>query len=149
MRRMPWTGFAFLIGAAAIAGLPPLNGFVSEWLTLQALLHLAFTESVGAGGVGAVALAALAITTALAVFCFVKVVGLVLLGAPRRHACENAVEVSWPMRSGMVVLAAWCVVLGALPGALVGRLATILPGSADTAASGSGRPVRAACPPLR
>ena len=127
---MPWTGFAFLIGAAAIAGLPPLNGFVSEWLTLQALLHLAFTESVGAGGVGAVALAALAITTALAVFCFVKVVGLVLLGAPRRHACENAVEVSWPMRSGMVVLAAWCVVLGALPGALVGRLATILPGSA-------------------
>jgi hydrogenase-4 component B len=130
LRRMPWTGFAFLIGAAAIAGLPPLNGFVSEWLTLQALLHLAFTKSWGAGGVGAVGLAALAMTMAVAVFCFVKVVGLVMLGAPRRHACENAVEVSWLMRSGMVVLAAWCIVLGAVPGALVGRLAAILPGSA-------------------
>jgi hydrogenase-4 component B len=131
LRRMPWTGFAFLIGAAGIAGLPPLNGFVSEWLTLQSLLHLAFTESVGAGGIGAIALAALAVTTALAVFCFVKVAGLVLLGAPRRHACEHAVEVSWAMRSGMVVLAAWCVVLGAVPGALLGRLAAILPGSAS------------------
>ena len=75
LRRMPWTGFAFLIGAAAIAGLPPLNGFVSEWLTLQALFHLALTRSVTAGAIGAVALAGLAVTAALAVYCFVKVVG--------------------------------------------------------------------------
>src|SRR4030088_677279 len=104
---MPCTGFAFLIGAAAIAGLPPLNGFVSEWLTLQALFHLALTRSVTAGArrappparaAGAIALAGLAVTAALAVYCFVKVVGLVLLGPPRRHACEDAVEASWSMR---------------------------------------------------
>ena len=83
---MPWTGRSFLIGAGAIAGIAPLNGFVSEWLTLQSLLHLALTRSVAAGITGAIALAALALTAALAVYCFVKVVGLVLLGsaAPRR-----------------------------------------------------------------
>jgi hydrogenase-4 component B len=130
LRRMPWTGFAFLIGAAAIAGLPPLNGFVSEWLTLQALFHLALTRSVTAGAIGAVALAGLAVTAALAVYCFVKVVGLVLLGPPRRHACQDAVEASWSMRCGMIVLAGWCVALGAVPGALTTRFASILPGSA-------------------
>ena len=85
--------------------LPPLNGFASEWLTLQALLHLALTGSVGAGVAGAVALAALAATAALAVFCFVKVVGLVLLGAPRAQACADAVRRRWPMRAALVVLA--------------------------------------------
>ena len=130
LRRMPWSGAAFLVGAGAIAGSPPLNGFVSEWLTLQALLHLALTHSVGAGIAGALALAALALTAALAVYCFVKVVGLVLLGQPRRPACAEAVEGPWPMRWGLLVLAAWCVVLGAVPGPLFARCAAILPGSA-------------------
>ena len=129
LRRMPWTGGAFLIGAGAIAGIAPLNGFVSEWLTLQSLLHLALTRSVAAGITGAIALAALALTAALAVYCFVKVVGLVLLGAPRRAACADAVEAPWAMRAGLVILAAWCVVLGALPGPLAMRCAAILPGS--------------------
>ena len=85
LRRMPWTGGAFLVGAMAIAGLPPLNGFASEWLTLQALLHVpAYGRRRRTASLGAVALAALAATAALAVFCFVKVVGLVLLGPPRR-----------------------------------------------------------------
>ncbi len=130
LRRMPWSGAAFLVGAGAIAGIAPLNGFVSEWLTLQALLHLALTHSVGAGIAGALALAALALTAALAVYCFVKVVGLVLLGQPRRPACAEAVEGPWPMRWGLLVLAAWCVVLGAVPGPLFARCAAILPGSA-------------------
>ena len=86
LRRMPWTGGAFLVGAMAIAGLPPLNGFASEWLTLQALLHVPAYGGVGAGTAGAIALAALAATAALAVFCFVKVGGLVLLGPPRARA---------------------------------------------------------------
>ena len=84
LRRMPWTGVAFLVGAMAIAGLPPLNGFASEWLTLQALLHVSAYGHVVDGTAGAIALAALAATAALAVFCFVKVVGLVLLGPARR-----------------------------------------------------------------
>ena len=92
LRRMPWTGGAFLIGSMAIAGLPPLNGFASEWLTLQALVHVAFGPSLGLGLAGALATTGLAATAALAVFCFVKVVGLVLLGTPRRAEAAAAVE---------------------------------------------------------
>ena len=80
---MPWTGAAFGVGCLAIAGLPPLNGFASEWLTLQSLAHLAFDGPLGVGLAGAAALAGIAATAALALLCFVKVAGLVLLGAPR------------------------------------------------------------------
>ena len=126
---MPWTGAAFLIGAGAIAGIAPLNGFASEWLTLRALLQLALTRGVTAGVTGGLALGALALTAALGVYCFVKVVGLVLLGPPRRSACAGAVESPWAMRCGVLVLAAWCVVLGLVPGPLLARCAAILPGA--------------------
>ena len=98
LRRLPWTGGAFLVGALAIAGMPLLNGFASEWLTLQALFHVPAYGGVWDGTLGAVALAALAGTMALAVLCFVKVIGLVLLGPPRRTACAEAVEPAAPMR---------------------------------------------------
>ncbi len=127
LRRMPWTGWAFLVGAMAIAGLPPLNGFASEWLTLQALLHLPMQSGVGSGVAGAVALAALGATAALAVFCFVKVTGLVLLGPARRAAARDAVEVALPMRAAVSVLAACCVALGLVPGLLLGPLAALAP----------------------
>jgi hydrogenase-4 component B len=137
LRRMPWTGGAFLVGAMAIAGLPPLNGFASEWLTLQALLHVPASGAVGDGLAGAVALAALAVTAGLAVFCFVKVVGLVLLGAPRRPAAAAAVEAPAAMRAGLVALAVACLALGAAPGILFGRLAELEPWAPD-APSGAG-----------
>jgi hydrogenase-4 component B len=127
LRRMPWTGWAFLTGAMAIAGLPPLNGFSSEWLTLQALLHVPASGRAGDGIAGAVALAALAATAALAVFCFVKVTGLVLLGPPRRAAARDAAEVAVPMRAAAVFLAAACVVLGLVPGLLLPVLAAAAP----------------------
>lgn len=127
LRRMPWTGGAFLIGAMAIAGVPPLNGFASEWLTLQALVHLAIEPPVGLGVAGALATAGLAATAALALYCFVKVVGLVLLGAPRRSKVAAATEVPPSMRGGMVALAGLCVVLGAAPGLLVPTLAELAP----------------------
>jgi hydrogenase-4 component B len=125
LRRMPWTGGAFLIGSMAIAGLPPLNGFASEWLTLQALLHLSQESGTVTVVAGALAMAGLAATAALAVYCFVKVTGLVLLGQPRRRACEEAVEVSADMRWPVVFLAAACVALGVLPALLVPTLAGI------------------------
>ena len=131
LRRMPWTGGAFLVGAMAIAGLPPLNGFASEWLTLQALLHVPAYGGVGAGTAGAIALAALAATAALAVFCFVKVGGLVLLGPPRARADVSAREAPWPMRSAVVFLALACVVLGLVPGLLFGVLAGLAPWASD------------------
>ena len=116
LRRLPWSGGAFLIGALAIAGMPLLNGFASEWLTLQALLHVPAYAGVWDGTLGALALAALAATMALAVLCFVKVIGLVLLGPPRRSACAEAVEPPASMRWALVALAGACVVLGTVPG---------------------------------
>jgi hydrogenase-4 component B len=127
LRRLPWTGGAFLLGAMAIAGLPPLNGFASEWLTLQALLHIPAAGGIGDGLAGAIALAALAATAALAVLCFVKVVGLVLLGPPRRDAVSTAAEPPVAMRAGVAALGAGCVALGIAPGLLFGRLAELAP----------------------
>ena len=125
LRRMPFTGWAFLVGAMAIAGLPPLNGFASEWLVLQSLVHVATTAPGGVAGAGAVAAAGLAATAALAVFCFVKVTGLVLLGPPRRPAVAAATEVSATMWLPQAFLAVMCVALGIAPGLLVPRLATL------------------------
>ena len=135
LRRMPWTGGAFLAGAMAIAGLPPLNGFASEWLTLQALLHVPAYGGVGAGTAGAIALAALAATAGLAVFCFVKVGGLVLLGPPRARADVHAREAPWSMRGAVVFLAFGCAVLGLVPGVLFGVLAGLAPWASDAPTS--------------
>ena len=137
LRRMPWTGGAFLVGAMAIAGLPPLNGFASEWLTLQALLHVPAYGHVADGVAGALALGALAATAALAVFCFVKVVGLVLLGPPRTVAAAGAVDSPWPMRAAVGFLALACVVLGLAPGLLFAKLAGLAPW-ADTRTAHAG-----------
>jgi len=133
LARMPWTGGAFLVGAMAIAGLPPLNGFASEWLTLQSLLHVALGPPLGVALAGALALAGLAATVALALLCFVKVVGLVLLGEPRRSECAAAVEAPAGMRAGMGALAALCVALGAAPGLVLPTLAGLAPGAGDDA----------------
>lgn len=133
LRRMPWTGGAFLVGAMAIAGLPPLNGFASEWLTLQALVHAGFGPSLGVGLAGAVAAAGLAATAALAAFAFVKATGLVLLGPPRRQEAAAAGEAPAGMRLAPVVLAAGCVALGAVPGLLVPSLMALAPQSRELA----------------
>ncbi|HKH17360.1 MAG TPA: proton-conducting transporter membrane subunit [Solirubrobacteraceae bacterium] len=129
LRRMPWTGSAFLLGSMAIAGLPPLNGFASEWLTLQSLLHLALEPPLGVALAGGIALAGLAATAALALLCFVKVIGLVLLGPPRRPECAVAGDPPISMRVGMAALAASCVGLGVLPGLVVPTLAGLAPGA--------------------
>ena len=127
LRRMPWTGAAFFVGAMAIAGLPPLNGFASEWLTLQALLHVSFYGHVGDGIAGAIALAALAATAALAVFCFVKVVGLVLLGPIRGAHDVGDMDAARPVRVAVGFLALACVFLGLVPGLLFGVLVGLAP----------------------
>ena len=127
LRRMPWSGGAFLVGCLAIAGMPLLNGFASEWLTLQALLHVPAYAGVWDGALGAVALAALAGTMALAVLCFVKVIGLVLLGPARRSGVADAVESPPAMRGALVSLAGACFVLGTIPGLLFPLLIGLAP----------------------
>jgi hydrogenase-4 component B len=127
LRRMPWSAGAFLVGCLAIAGMPLLNGFASEWLTLQALLHVPAYAGVWDGALGAVALAALAATMALAVLCFVKVIGLVLLGPARRTAVADAVEAPRAMCGALVGLAGACAVLGTVPGLLFPLLVDLAP----------------------
>ena len=133
LRRMPWTGGAFLVGCMAIAGLPPLNGFASEWLVLQSLVHVAFHQPLGVALAGAAALAGLAATAALALLCFVKVVGLVLLGPPRRAECAAAVDPPAGMRVGMGFLALMCIALGLLPGLVLPTLSGLAPGAQGAA----------------
>jgi hydrogenase-4 component B len=115
VKRMPQTAFCFLIGAVAISALPPLNGFVSEWLTYQSLLQgFGMTDSLlrlmfPIGG------ALLALTGALAAACFVKAFGITFLAQPRSEAAAKAHEVSPTMLLGQGVLVAACVFLGLCP----------------------------------
>ena len=130
LRQMPWTGAACGIGILAIAGVPPLNGFASEWLVVQSLMH-AGLESGGVGAImSAIALAALAATIGLALLCFVKFGGLVFLGRSRSAGARDAVDVNTPMRVGVVALAGVCVVLGAVPGLVLRPLLRLQPGVA-------------------
>jgi hydrogenase-4 component B len=112
IRRLPFTAFCFLIGAIAISGLPPLNGFVSEWLTYQALLAGFGTTQSLTRLMFPVAGALLALTAALAAACFVKAFGIAFLALPRSEQAAEAREVAASMRVGMAILAAACLVLG-------------------------------------
>lgn len=121
-RRMPATAVLFGIGALAISALPGLNGFASEWLLLQGLLH-GFAAHSGATLVALlVGVAALAIAGGLTTTAFVKALGIGFLGQPRTAGAANAAEVAPSMRAAMALLAALCVVLGVAPGALVAVL---------------------------
>jgi len=115
-RRMPWTAGLFLLGAIAISALPPLNGFVSEWLTFQALLGGAGRFRGGAGLGVVVSAAMLALTGGLAAACFVKAFGVTFLGRPRTPHAEHAREAPPSMIAGMAWLGALCVALGIAPG---------------------------------
>ncbi|HXB74362.1 MAG TPA: hydrogenase 4 subunit B [Candidatus Acidoferrales bacterium] len=112
VRRMPATALFFLVGAVAISGLPPLNGFVSEWLTYQALLAGFGTTQSLTRVMFPVAGSLLALTAALAAACFVKAFGIPFLALPRSQAAANAGECSHAMQVGMGLLAAACFVLG-------------------------------------
>jgi hydrogenase-4 component B len=112
IRRMPSTALYFLIGAVAISGLPPLNGFVSEWLTYQALLAGFGTTSSLTRLMFPIAGSLLALTAALAAACFVKAFGIPFLALPRSEASANAREVDEWMRFAMGGLAGACIALG-------------------------------------
>lgn len=111
-RVMPVTAVCFLAGSMAISAIPPLNGFVSEWYTYQALIGAAMADDILLRVVFAFAIVALAITGALAVTCFVKAFGVTFLGNPRSDVARGAHEVPAPMLAGMVILAVICVCLG-------------------------------------
>jgi len=125
IHRMPWVAWCALIGTVAIAGLPPLNGFVSEWLLLQAFL---FTPDLPQGYVNLlvpVAAAAVALTAALSGYVMVKFFGIVFLGQPRDEALAQAHDAGPWERAGLVWLSAACIVLGLIPHAVINMLEPI------------------------
>ncbi len=145
-RSMPWTSLMFLVGAVAICGLPPLNGFVSELFVYLGL----FRTVTGAGDVVATAVLAvpvLGMIGALAVACFVKVYGAAFLGEPRTPAAAKAHEASLSMRAAMAVLAFLCALIGLAPMLVVPVLDPLLaawsPASAASANLGRLAPLPA------
>jgi NADH:ubiquinone oxidoreductase subunit 5 (subunit L)/multisubunit Na+/H+ antiporter MnhA subunit len=117
---------AFLVGCVAISALPPLNGFVSEWLTFQAILLSPDLPQWGLKILIPAVGALLALSAALAAACFVKAFGVSFLGRPRTAAAAGAVEVDLWSRTTMFGLAALCVLCGVLPGFVIDALAPIV-----------------------
>ena len=134
-RALPWTSGAMLVGALSIAALPPFNGFVSEWLTLQTMLRSAELPELPVKIVFALCGAALALTAALAVTCFVKMYAMGFLGMARSEDASRATEAGRSSRVPLVALAALCVLLGALPTYLIPALDRALQPWANGAAA--------------
>ncbi|HXZ17496.1 MAG TPA: hydrogenase 4 subunit B, partial [Roseiarcus sp.] len=122
IRAMPATAFFFLVGCVAISALPPFNGFVSEWLTFQAILLSPALPSwilkILAPAVGAV----LALSAALAAACFCKAFGITFLGRPRSEAVAVAREADRLALAAMAILAALCLLVGVFPGLAIDAL---------------------------
>jgi hydrogenase-4 component B len=112
---MPLTALGFLAGTLSIAALPPFNGFVSEWLTLQVMLRSAELSSTGAKIVFALCGAGLALTAALAVTCFVKVFAMSFLGMRRLDERQRVTEAASATLVSMAILAVLCLAFGVLP----------------------------------
>ncbi len=113
-RLLPGLSIVFLVACLAISAVPPFNGFVSEWLTLQSLLRSAILSSTSVKIVFALCGAALALTAALAVTCFVKAYAMSFLGL-RRGAWEPRLRIRAGARFPLVFLAVVCLLLGTLP----------------------------------
>src|SRR5206468_1582648 len=126
IHRMPQTAFVFLVGCAAISALPPLNGFVSEWLTFQAILVSPQLPSWGLKLLVPAVGALLALSATLAAACFVKAFGVTFLGRARTPAAENARETDRFSLAAMFFLAALCLVAGILPGFFIDALAPVM-----------------------
>lgn len=115
IRRMPWVATLALVGTLAIAGLPPLNGFVSEWLLLQSFLFTPEVPHPFLNMLVPLGAAVLALTVALAAYVMVKFYGVIFLGQPREAGLEKAHDAGWLERIGLTWLAVGCLLIGVLP----------------------------------
>ena len=141
IHRMPVTAFAFLTGCIAISALPPLNGFVSEWLTFQAILLSPALPSWGLKIIVPAVGAMLALSAALAAACFVKAFGVTFLGRPRTPVAAQAQEVDRASLAAMLAFALICLLAGILPGLCIDALAPV-----TQSLLGAHMPVQAALP---
>ncbi len=126
IHRMPLTAFTFLVGCMAISALPPLNGFVSEWLTFQAILLSPEVPSWGIKLIVPAVGAMLALSAALAAACFVKAFGVTFLGRPRSTVAAGAREVDRWSLAAMFILASLCLLIGIIPGPVIDALAPVV-----------------------
>jgi formate hydrogenlyase subunit 3/multisubunit Na+/H+ antiporter MnhD subunit len=126
MKRMPWTGITMVAGAVAISGLPPMNGFVSEWLMYLGLLNC----GIGGGDRGILpaflAIGLLSLIGGLAVVVFVRLVGVVLLGSARAEPAEHAHESSPWMLGPMILMGFLCLAVAVVPQTFTGCLSSVL-----------------------
>jgi hydrogenase-4 component B len=138
IRRLPWTAAFFLTGSLSIAGLPPLNGFVSEWLLFQSLLPGIGSPVFLVAPLLTLAVGVLALTGGLAAAGFVKAFGITFLAIPRSPAAEHAHEAPRSMRVGMGILAVACAGFGLAAVVILPALATALAGPAGLSAPAVG-----------
>jgi hydrogenase-4 component B len=138
-RRMPVTAATFAIGSLAIAALPPLNGFVSEWLLLQSLVHSLPSNAAVVAVAMPVAVAVVALTGGLAAATFVKAFGTTFLAMPRSVEAGQAHESPRTMQVGLVALSGVCVALALAPTALTSPLRRV---SAAVGGLADGAPIR-------
>lgn len=128
IKRMPWTSATFAAGSVAICGLPPLNGFISEFLIYVGAYHAMGRPDASIPSAGVIV--GLAMIGTLAVACFTKVLGVVFLGEPRTEAAAKAHESDWAMRVPMVLLALGCVAVAAAAPWIVGLMSPVVAGVA-------------------
>ncbi|WP_024953592.1 proton-conducting transporter membrane subunit [Sulfurospirillum arcachonense] len=131
-KKMPITAFSFLVGSMAITALPPLNGFVSEWVTYQAMIQGAIGHGISSRAVFTLSIIALALTGALAVMCFVKVYSVIFGGTPRdMKIYEKAKEAPLSMVLGMLILVFGCVAFGLGANVVVENIMTVVTSFSD------------------
>jgi hydrogenase-4 component B len=126
IHRMPWVAWLTLVGALAMAGLPPLNGFVSEWLLLQAFLFAHEVPRTFVNMILPVGAALVALSAALAAYVMVKFFGVIFLGQPREPTLARAHDAGGLERIGLVWLALGCLLLGLLPAYVIDALRTVV-----------------------
>jgi hydrogenase-4 component B len=136
IKRSPWTAAAFLVGAMAIAGLPPLNGFASEWLLFQSFLPGVASSRAPVAMLLTLGVGALALTGGLAAATFVKAFGISFLAIPRSNEAAHAHECGWSMRAGMVLLALACPLMAVTTVPLLAVVSRVLTGLGGLPAAG-------------
>jgi formate hydrogenlyase subunit 3/multisubunit Na+/H+ antiporter MnhD subunit len=124
IHRMPWVAWLTLVGVLAIAGLPPLNGFVSEWLLLQTFLFSHEVPKPFVNMLLPLSAAVVALAAALAGYVMVKFFGIIFLGQPREPSLAQAHDAGGFEKAGLLWLAAGCVLLGILPNQVIAALGT-------------------------
>lgn len=138
-KRMPWTAFCFVVGATAVCGLPPLNGFVSEFLIYVGLFGTLGIPDAGGAVLPGASLAApgLALIGALAVACYATATAGIFLGAPRSSRVEHAHEARWSMLGPMFLLVGGCLFVGLAPGVVAPALDPAIAAWASAAPNGT------------